>query len=84
MPCIAADFILSPLTHCQSKNVTRKIYQQKEGETGNEASEAWRLIGREYICMAEIISTVHPNSLAVFITMSLSIHHQQLYYLPKC
>ena len=58
--------------------VTCKIHQQKEGETGNEPSGAWRLIGREYICMAEVISTIHLNSLAVFITMSLSILHQQL------
>ena len=82
LPLILFYVTFDPLL--ESK-VTRKINQQNEGETGNEASGAWRLIGREYnICMAEVISTVHLNSLAVFITMSLSIHHQQLYYLPKC
>ena len=81
LPLILFYVTFDPLP--ESK-VTRKCNQQKEGETGNEVSGAWCLLGREYICMAEVISTVHLNSLAVFITMSLSIHHQQLYYLPKC
>ena len=49
-----------------------KIKQQKEGETGNEASGAWHLIGREYICMAEVISTVH---LIVWLCLS-QCHYQ--------
>ena len=80
LPLILFYVTFDPLP--ESK-VMRKINQQKEGETGKEASGAWRLIGKEDICMAEVISTVHLNSLAVFITMSLSIHDQQLYYLPK-
>ena len=74
LPLILFYVTFDPLP---ASKITRKIYQQKEGETGNEASGAWHLIGWEYICMAEVVPMVHLNSLAVFITMSLSIHHQQ-------
>ena len=51
LPLILFYVTFDPLP--ESK-VTRKINQQKEGETENEASGAWRLIGRDYICMAEV------------------------------